>query len=225
MLAYQTIYQVEQAQDRLRRDAGRYRWNTSHTFDSDTLLVFTMGQEAEQAAQNNLDFCLGIALDHDVDYLVLHDNKIQFLGRRIREGIMTTVAPGPWAQDYMTWSDSRSINISSDNSGQGELYGLRSWRRAFATRKTQGIYEVASGTRLKNRRDIIERFWSLGYAAWRGRPLCVSSVRQTGTRAELEVLTKLADQYWHRRHSSDAAKKMCAAYTSLNRYAAWPGAW
>lgn len=223
MLKYAEIHQVVQAQERLR--TNYYRFGSTHNRDSDALLVFTLGQEAEQQAQKNLEFCQDIGRRYQAEYLVLHDNKIQFAGRRIREGIMDALAPGAWRNEYMEWTDSRSIDIGSDSSGLGECYSMRPWRRAFAMSHTRGIYELGTGNRLKNRRDIIERFWSLGYAAWRGRPLSVASIRWSGSREELEVVTQLADRYWSRRHSSDAAKKMVSAYTSLNRYAAWPGAW
>lgn len=223
MLQFERIHQVSQAQDRLR--SNYYRHSSQHNRDSDALVVFTLAQEAEKDAQRNLEFCLDIGRKYRAEYLVLHDNKIQFAGRRIEEGIMDALAPGPWRQDYMTWSDSRSIDVSSDSSGQGECYSMRHWRRAFAMSHTRGIYEIGTGGRLKNRHDIIERFWALGYASWRGRPLSVASIRWSGTRDELETVTDLADRYWSRRHVSDAAKKMVSAYTSLNRYAAWPGAW
>ena len=89
----------------------------------------------------------------------------------------------------------------------------------------QGIYDVATGRRLTNRREIIERMWALGFAAQRGRPLLIARVRWTGNRQELEHVTQLAQQYWDRRHQSDMAKKMVSAFRSINRYAAWPGAW
>jgi hypothetical protein len=223
MLTYQNIYAVQSAQERLRQG---YRWGFGHhTKDSDALLVFTQGQEAKQDAQRNLDFCLDTGRRYHADYLVLHNNMIQFVGQRIREGVMDALAPGAWRQEYMTWSDSRGIDSSTDYSGRGELYSLRPWRKAFADSSTRGIYEVATGKRIKNRQDIIERFWSLGYATWRGRPPRVASVRWSGNREELEMLTSMAEKYWYRRHQSNVAKKMCSAYTSINRYAAWPGAW
>lgn len=223
MLQYERIHQVAQAQDRLR--SNYYRHSTQHNRDSDTLIVFTLAEEARRDAQNNLDFCLDIGRKHRAEYLVLQENKIQFVGVGIYNGIMDRLAPGAWQQDYMTWSDSRSIDFGRDSSGIGECHVMRPWRRAFAMSGTRGVYDIGTGTRLKNREDIITRFWNLGYASWRGRPLSVAPIRWSGSREELEVVTQLADRYWNRRHVSDAAKKMCSAFTSLNRYAAWPGAW
>jgi hypothetical protein len=223
MLAYQNIYSIGQAQDRLRRG---YRWDASgNTKDSDAMLVFTQGPEAEREAQHNLDYSLDTGRRYHADYLVLLDNKIQFVGRRISEGVIDALAPSEWRREYMKWSDSRNIDMSSDSSGYGEHYSLRPWRRVFANSKTRGVYEIGTGNRIKNRQDIIERFWSLGYATWRGRPLSVASVRWSGNREELTMLTDLAEKYWYRRSQSDVAKKMCSAYTAINRYAAWPGSW
>lgn len=223
MLEYTNIYQVAQAADRLRSDY--YRHSSMHSKDSDAMVVFTLSQQADRDAQHNLDFCLDVGKKYRADYLVLHDNKIQFIGRRVLEGIMDHLAPGSWRNGYMKWSDSRSIDMLHDGSGCGEHYSLRPWRRAFANSGTRGIYSVDTGQRIKNRREIITRFWDLGYATWRGRPLSVAPIRWSGTKDELETVTDLANKFWNRRHSSDAAKKMCSAYTSLNRYAAWPGSW
>jgi hypothetical protein len=67
--------------------------------------------------------------------------------------------------------------------------------------------------------------WALGFAAHRGRPLSIAKIRWTGSRQELELATQLAEQHWDRRRTSDVARKLCSVFTSINRYAAWPGAW
>jgi hypothetical protein len=108
---------------------------------------------------------------------------------------------------------------------RGSMTGFYSYRACLCLKEHEGVYDVQSGRRLTNRRDIIERMWALGFAANRGRPLAFAKLRWTGSREELELITELADRYWNRRYESEAAKKMVSAYTSINRYAAWPGAW
>jgi len=223
MLAYKNIYAVCDAEERLRRD---YRWGAGHhTRDSDTLLMFTIGAKAEEDATNNLDFLLSLGQKHSATHLVLHANKIQFLADHNSNSIEQDLLPTEWTQQYQEWLESKNLEFSVQDSGQGFCHGFRTWRRAFATRKTHGIYDLATGRRLTNRQNIIERIWDHGFAAWRGRPLSVANIKWSGTREDLEDLTHIADRYWNRRHKSDMAKKMCSAYTSINRYAAWPGAW
>lgn len=223
MLAYKNIYAVRDAEERLRRD---YRWGAGHhTRDSDTLLMFTIGAKAEEDATNNLDFLLSLGQKHSATHLVLHGNKIQFLADHNSNSIEQDLLPTEWTRQYQEWLESKNLEFSVQDSGQGFCHSFRPWRRAFATRKTHGIYDLSTGTRLTNRQEIIERIWDHGFAAWRGRPLSVANIRWSGSRSELEDLVQIADRYWSRRHNSDMAKKMCSAYTAINRYCAWPGAW
>lgn len=223
MLKYENIHAIRDAEERLR---GNYRWGAgNHTKESDTLLMFTVGTQAEQDAIDNLDFLLSLGKKHSATHLVLHGNKIQYLADHNSNGIEQDLLPTEWTQRYREWVDSPNIDFTVQDSGQGFCHSFRIWRRAFATRKTHGIYDLSTGVRLTNRQEIIERIWNHGFAAWRGRPLAVANIKWSGSREELEDLTVIADRYWNRRHKSDMAKKMCSAYTAINRYAAWPGAW
>ena len=223
MLKYENIYAICDAEERLRRG---YRWGAGHhTKDSDALLMFTIGPKADEDAANNLDFLLTLGQKHSATHLVLHANKIQYLANDATNGIEQDLLPTEWTQQYQEWLESKNLEFAVHESGQGFCHSFRTWRRAFATRKTHGIYDLATGRRLTNRQEIIERIWDHGFAAWRGRPLSVANIKWSGSREELEDLVKIADRYWSRRHKSDMAKKMCSAYTSINRYAAWPGAW
>jgi len=223
MLAYKNIYAVRDAEERLRRD---YRWGAGHhTRDSDTLLMFTIGAKAEEDATNNLDFLLSLGQKHRASHLVLHENRVQYLADHASNELEQELLPPAWVEKYLEWVESKNLFFDVQDSGQGFCHSFRPWRRAFATRKTHGIYDLSTGRRLTNRQNIIERIWDHGFAAWRGRPLSVANVKWSGTREDLEDLTHIADRYWNRRHKSDMAKKMCSAYTAINRYAAWPGAW
>jgi len=223
MLKYENIYAICDAEERLRRG---YRWGAgNHTKDSDALLMFTIGPKADEDATSNLDFLLTLGQKHGATHLVLHGNKIQYLADHANNGIEQDLLPTQWTQQYQEWLESKNLEFGVQDSGQGFCHSFRTWRRAFATRKTHGIYDLATGRRLTNRQDIIQRIWDHGFAAWRGRPLSVANIKWSGTREDLEDLVHIADRYWNRRHKSDMAKKMCSAYTSINRYCAWPGAW
>jgi hypothetical protein len=223
MLKYENIYAICDAEERLRRG---YRWGAGHhSKDSDALLMFTIGPKADEDAAANLDFLLSLGQKHSATHLVLHANKIQYLANDANNGIEQDLLPAGWTQQYQEWLESKNLEFAVQDSGQGFCHSFRTWRRAFATRKTHGIYDLSTGVRLTNRQDIIQRIWNHGFASWRGRPLAVANIKWSGSREELEDLTVIADRYWSRRHKSDMAKKMCSAYTAINRYAAWPGAW
>ncbi len=223
MLKYENIYVIRDAEERLRRG---YRWGSgNHTQASDKMLVFTIGPKAEEDASSNLELLTSLGRQHNANYLVLHANKIQYLANHANNGLEQDLLPKEWVKKYLDWTDSKNLDFGIQDSGQGFCHSFRPWRRAFATRKTHGIYDLSTGRRLTNRQNIIERIWDHGFAAWRGRPLSVANIKWSGTREELEDLTNIADRYWNRRHKSDMAKKMCSAYTSINRYCAWPGSW
>ena len=223
MLKYENIHAVSEAQDRLR--GGGYRWQHTHTKEADALLLFTCETKAIEDAEHNLQSLLALGCRHGATHLILHANKVQFLSHSTDNGIEQELITPEWKQAYLEWTGHSNIEFTIEDSGQGVCHSFRPWRRAFATRSTHGIYDLSTGQRIKNRQEIIERIWAHGFAAWRGRPLSVAAIRWAGTKEELEDLTAIADRYWKRRFKSDMAKKMCSAYTSINRYCAWPGAW
>lgn len=224
MLNYRTIYEVEHIRRRMKRG---YHSGMPHTPDSDRLVLFTHQEQALRESQSNLDQLLAVAREHGQDLVVLKHYTLQVAGRGgASEQVATKLFPRAWLEDHSKWLDSYdTISPTKDRTQQGTMIGLYSYRSCLCLNEHQGVYDAQTGQRLTNRRDIIERMWNLGFAANRGRPLAMARPRWTGTREELESITDLADRYWNRRHESEAAKKMVSAYTSINRYAAWPGAW
>lgn len=223
MLAYQNIHATHDAAQRMR---SGYRWNSSqHTRESDAVLLFTVGTKAQEDAVHNLEFLLTTGKKHGASHLILHDNKIQFLAHNADNGLEQDVLPRSWTEEFCEWLGSNRINFSVQDSGHAHCHSFRTWRHAFATHKTHGVYDLDTGTRLTNRQEIVQRMWDHGFAAWRGRPMSVADIAWSGARPELEELTAIADRHWPRRNHSNMAKKMCSAYTAINRYAAWPGAW
>ena len=134
--------------------------------------------------------------------------------------------PASWLREYEQWIDTTyPIGYRVDSSEQGSFSEFYTYRPALCLRKHQGVYDVASGRRLTNRREIIERMWRLGFAAQRGRPLSMARTKWTGNREELQEIADLADRHWNRRNTSEAAKKLVSVWRSINRYSAWPGSW
>jgi hypothetical protein len=229
MLNYQVIAEANAVSERLRRDHYNRAWggDMDHTRDGDRLALFTLEPQAQRDSLENIQKVLNVARDHGQDLVVAKTNLIQVAGPGPRSQEMADlIAPQQWRLDYQQWLGSNNPSPPRfDASGLGELCELRTWRPALIMREHQGVYDVATGKRLTARREIIERMWALGFAAHRGRPLSIARQRWTGNRQELELTTQLAEQHWDRRRTSEVAKKLCSVFTSINRYAAWPGAW
>lgn len=228
MLNYQSIYDIQKIRRRMKRDRYGGYYGETHTRDGDRLHEFTHAPAAVEQSHANLDFCLSVAREHQQSLVVLKPYTVQVAGPdRGKHGrVAGQLFPDQWLKDHAKWLDSSSPpRPSLDSTLQGEMVGYYSYRACLCLKEHEGVYDVATGKRLTNRRDIIQRMWALGFAANRGRPLALAKTRWTGTREDLELITQLADQHWHRRHTSEVSKKLVSAYTSINRYAAWPGAW
>lgn len=231
MLEYEVIHKVNTVRERLGRDNYNQFYAREHGYShaSDQLLDFTFSKQATDASAANLARCLSVCRDHGMTMLVFKQNMIQIAGDSDpdRHSLAASVLwPTHWLEQHSAWLDStRAYPPVLQQSAQGQSAEFVSYRRCFTTKEYQGVYDVETGRRLTNRRQTIERFWQLGFAALRGRPLSIARLRWTGSRAELQDLTGLADRYWARQNESEMAKKMVSAYRSINRYAAWPGAW
>ena len=226
MLKYETIYTVNGARRRMmdsRRD--RYSWRSDDvTLDQDRLNLFTFEQAAIDDSRHNLEWSLAVAREHDQRYLVLSPMNIQTLGWT-QTWVARAIAPDAWIREFRRWLESEHQNVHTESSDRAEVMHFHTWRRCFTTKEHQGVYEVSTGRRLTSRDEIIGSFWDMGFATWRGRPYSVAKQRWSGNRTELEDLTDLYHQHYARHRTSDMAKKMVSAFRSINRYAAWPGAW
>ena len=227
MLTYQTVSGANKIQRRLKRNTYDLAWgDTRHSRDGDQLALFTLEPQALRDSEANLAWVMTMAQNLGQSLVVFKNNHIQVAGRHSSEAVASHVWPRDWLREHREWLDATNdISPRLDHSEQGEMAEFHSYRPCFAMEKHQGVYDVATGRRLTNRQEIIERMWALGFAAQRGRPLSIARIRWTGYREELEHVTRLADQYRDREYHSDVAKKMVSAFRSINRYAAWPGAW
>lgn len=230
MLNYQIISEANKTQERLRRNGYGNRWQDSnHTREADTLSLFTLGPQAQQHSRANFDLVMSLAQQYRQDLLVIKPQQVQVAGvgdGSLNRDMARVLFPDTWLREYERWIDTtHAISPRFDQSEQGAFLEFYTYRPALCLREQQGVYDVATGRRLTNRREIIERMWRLGFAAQRGRPLSIARIRWTGNREELTEVADLADRYWNRRNTSEVAKKMVSAWRSINRYAAWPGSW
>lgn len=231
MLQYQNIYAVNQANYRLAAgNRDRYGWSRSNNREADQLTVFTLGQQANRESSENLDNLLKLGEKFEQRFVIFTDHKIQFLGAAHTDivSVAKNLYSNEWREEFENWGDHKGISRLrpySERSSQGAMTQLLTWKRCLALPKHQGVYSVESGKKITNRREIIQKFWEFGFASLRGRPLTVATIASVGERSEIEQITEQAQIFYHRRSVSEAAKKMVSNFTSLNRVAAWPGAW
>ena len=226
MLHYRAIYQANKIARRLKRDRYGGYYGKEHTREGDTLTLFTIEPVAQRESQANLDRIMTVARQNGQRLVVFKANQIQVAGVMGAHAVGNDLFSYDWLEDYREWIEGTSgVRPTTQASQAGESMEFYTWRNCLAWHGHQGVYSVDTGKRLTNRRDIIERMWDLGFAANRGRPLSVARVRWTGEREELVELTELAERHWRRADRSEVAKKIVSAYRSINRYAAWPGAW
>jgi hypothetical protein len=229
MIEYRVIAEANNINRRLQRDVYDRAWaDNNHTRDGDRLALFTLEPQAQRDSAANIDLVLNVARAYGQKLVIAKSNLLQIVGAaddRI-EQMARLLFSKQWLADHQTWLDSNNpVAPRFESTSQGKVCEFYTWRPGMVLPKQQGVYDVATGQRLTRRRDIIERMWALGFAASRGRPLSIARQRWTGSREELTLVTQLAEQHWDRRNTSDVAKKMVSAFRSINRYAAWPGAW
>ena len=231
MLRYQIICEANKTQERLRRNryGGNYWREETHNREADTLAAFTLIPESQQHSKHNFDLVLATARHYRQDLVVIKPEQIQVAGPgdgSVNQDIAKELFAESWLREYEQWLDTTyPLSPRVDHSGQGAFTEFYTYRPALCLREHQGVYDVATGRRLTNRRDIIERMWRLGFAAQRGRPLSIARTKWTGNREELQEIADLADRHWNRRNTSEAAKKLVSVWRSINRYSAWPGSW
>jgi hypothetical protein len=224
MIHLENVKTYADARERLA--TGRYSWrNDSHSQDSDRLIVFTTESRAQEESRLNLEhFCL-LGKTYQQRYLVVSRARIQFVGHDHLELIKKSISKEAWYEQYQD-RHAFGPTMYSDTTELGGVLHLRMYDHGIMLKDQYGVYDLYEDRRIRNREEIIRAFWDYGFATWRGRPPTVAQLRWSGPRKHLEHLTQMADYYWNiNPNDSEVAKKICSAYRSINRYAAWPGAW
>lgn len=228
MIKYQEICEINRASERLRLNKYNWHWDDKHNRDSDMLCKFTLEPRAIQHSLDNLEYVLKVAKKHDQDLVVVKPVMIQVAGAGAHKNksVARDLLPNKWLVEYGQWVDtSAPLAVRVDHNGHGQVTEFWTHRPGMVLSRHQGVYDVATGQRLTNRQQIIQRIWALGFATARGRPPYVARTRWTGTREELEEITQLAARYCPRDKASVVATKIVSTFRTLNRHYAWPGSW
>jgi len=197
------------------------------------LQMFTVDKKAQEESEQNLGKILDVASQAEAPYVVLKPDMLQFVGTE-NSLAHTVLASEEWMDQYRQFCEKNSHFYFSKpfwthaESDQGlhtftlYAYGLDA---LFARSPQTGFYDTKAGKKITDRKQQITTLWDLGWAARRGRPVSVGNERHSGSTSEIQLITKLASDMWHRRGQSDVADRIISTYTSTNRYYAWPGSW
>lgn len=227
MIHSEYIKPYSDARDRFTRKNYWGGWrNETHTQEHDRMVMFTTESRAQEESLLNLEHFKIMAHAHGQRYLVVNQHKIQFVGQDHLELVRRAVSQDTWCEDYKKQHNDRLPDMITDVTDLGVVLHVRAYNHGLFLKEQYGVYDLQTGQRIKNRQDIIQRFWEYGFATWRGRPPSVASLRWSGPRSHLEHLAQLANQYWYvDSNKSEVARKLVSVYSSINRYAAWPGSW
>lgn len=225
MIVKENVKTYSEARERYTR--SRYGWRSdSHTRDSDRMLMFTTENRAQEESLLNLEHFKTLGRAYNMRYLVTNRVKIQFVGHDHLELVRQTIARDAWNEAYKKENHGHGMDMSIDATDSGSVLHVRAYNHGLMLKEQYGVYDLSEDRRVTNRKEIIQRFWDYGFATWRGRPPTVAQLRWSGPCESLTHLTKLADQYWKLDNGrNEVARKIVSAYRSINRYAAWPGAW
>ena len=196
------------------------------------LQMFTVDKDAKAESVRNLEQLKDKAKDLGAPVLIVKGNNVQLVGTDNTVDA-TDLMEQSWYDEIGEWFDRKNFYYSkpfwthhSNDIGTHTFslhgYGTDAiWARSPQT----GFYLVNEDRKVADRREQIETLWNLGHAAKRGRPVSVGWERHSGSREEIALITKQAQEMWNRKSESEIASKICSIYTSINRYYCWPGSW
>jgi hypothetical protein len=223
MIEYLDIYHNQRA----RRQLQERRWYREDTDRAAaTMTEFTTSLTAPQHSADNVQVLMEHARRYDIDIMVIESSAVQFLGQGNAQMAMDQAFGPDWLRKFRKDLDlTMTLQPRREISDLGESATLNFWRDCVTVPKSQGVYEVSTGRRMTNRREIIERIWSWGFPTRRGRPLSVGQIMNSGSPKQLQQARHLYDEYCRHQGRTEMAKKICQIYTSIRRYYAWPGDW
>lgn len=230
MLDIKNIHAYNEAGERLRR--RYYNWINSDGDEArrtDTLTEFTFRTHAFLDSSANLENLLELGRTSGVRMLVFKPKTVQFVAD---SDSVTAAWYSVFSESQLRdWEDLIGKNREyyatfatwRDNTDAGSASMITHYQAPFGVKEHAGVYDCATGERITNRREVIQRAWDLGFACKRGRPLTIARNRWSGSREDLVRAEEIYNEF--RDSQSEPARKLCSVYTSAARHYAWPGTW
>ena len=204
---------------------GRHYRNFQEEQAGLQLQQFTVQKTAIEHSLQNKETILARAKHLGIPTVILHSEGMQFVGQSniTTQQILTdTQIDGLNEGNESRWSSAR-WNVFGNDEGYQVLEFNCNYDMHLVLTADAGFY--VNGTKIKNRYDQINKLWSYGYPAKRGRPIRIGRLGHSGTKQEIEHLVKWTDELRNKRTGSEVATKAISIYSSLNRHYAWPEHW
>jgi len=219
------------SQKRLKADD--YWVRSAHTQEADQLLVFTTKKHAYLEAEQNEKILRERCAEQGFAYYIQGHQGIQLIytnldkdGKNYRDTIEKK-GDAVLGKDYIDtfnkvhsanearWYSSLKDSWVEVNQRLNAFYLVSSWYAHLHTVPEKlGMYSVATGKRIKGRKEILKTFWDLGFLASRRRILYAASP-SSGTPEEVLYLENMKKTMTHlhpyglvRSAYSTAQKKM-----------------
>jgi len=233
-LEFENLIEWGRARRKVKNLRGGFFFNKPSQDELATwqLQMFTADKQSKLESERNLEQLKKKATELEMPVLVVRSNEIQFVGTDMAVA-MTDLYDEEWMYQIQDYFEKRNNIFAKPFYSHNETsLGMHAYTMycyghdaCFARSPQLGFYSVAEDRKITDRREQIQMLWDLGFVARRGRPVGVGSERHSGSPEEVAEITRLANKHWHRRGHSEVADKICSAYTSINRYFAWPGSW
>ena len=204
---------------------GRHYRNFQEERAGLQLQQFTAQKIAIEHSLQNKNEILERAKKLGIPTVILHSEGMQFVGQSnvtTQEILTDTQIDGLNEGSENRWNSARWNVIDNDEGYQVLDFNVNFDMNLVLT-SDAGFY--VDGVKVKNRYDQINKLWSYGYPAKRGRPLSVGRLAHSGTKQEIEQLVRWTDELRLARTGSEVATKAISIYSSLNRHYAWPEHW
>ena len=229
------VTEYYQLKESLRFSYSNYKRLDNEEIATAKLKAFTLEKRAKDQSRENLKQIFECASQLRIPVVIVKQQVLQFAGHS--SYISSTNILDEEAIDQLKDGDDSARRWSGGPRWREERssYGIHLldlsgyFTASWALNNECGYYtfdhRVNEYIKITNRHQQIQQLWDFGWPARRGRPVSIGYERHSGSRDELDDLTKFAKSLETRRTSSEVAKRAVANYRSINREYAWPGSW
>jgi hypothetical protein len=204
---------------------GRHYHNFQEEKAGLQLQQFTVQKTAKEHSEQNKNEILERAKHLGIPTVIITNEGMQFVGQSnvdTQELLTDTQIDGLNEGSENRWSSAR-WNVFGNDEGYQVLEFNCNYDMHLVLTADAGFY--VDGVKVKNRYDQINKLWSYGYPAKRGRPIRLGRLGHSGSKQEIEHLVRWVEELKNKRTNSEISSKVMSIYSSMNRHYAWPEHW
>ena len=216
------------------KDRYYYRKGTNADQEADEFQLWVMKKPAQDQAKRNLDHMLELAKENDFAYLVAGNKGIQFIsiGEHHRVDMEKRASR---VMDEKYFADLNEVYSKQKNSwGNIDCYWhtntnktssfakLNDWKLGtHFTKELLGVYNVATGERIKGREKLLTLFWDLGCLTRRGRVLEAAG-HHLGSPEDVRTYHRIKGMVSHLDYASPIRVQLLTGIRKITRWCDYP---